>query len=189
MTQQTVVTLNSIFQLKITIKNCKPPIWRRIQVRDDTSLSKLHRILQIIFWWTDTHLHSFTIDRREYGVPSKEDFHPVINERNFILRHVIHQEKQRFLYTYDFGDGWEHEILVEKMLPAEVGVHYPRCIAGKRKRPPEDCGGPWGYMDLMEIRKNPDHPDYAERMGWLGDVYDPEGFDIDLINGSLKRLR
>jgi Plasmid pRiA4b ORF-3-like protein len=135
-----------ICQVKITLKHSSPPIWRRILVAGDTSLSKLHRILQIVMGWMDGHLHQFTIHGRDYGVPDREfDFgQRTLNEKSAKLLDVIHGEKDRFLYEYDFGDGWTHDILVEKTIPREAGKRYPLCLAGKRACPPEDCGGVWG---------------------------------------------
>src|SRR2546421_5878331 len=108
-----------IWQLKITLKDSSPPIWRRILVAGDTSLAKLHRILQTVMGWTDSHLHQFMIDRRYYGVPDREFGNKTEDERRVKLVEVVHGEKDRFLYEYDFGDGWSHQIFVEKIAPKE----------------------------------------------------------------------
>ena len=96
----------SIYQLRITIKGCSPPIWRRIQVPGFITLAQLHRLIQTAFLWSNTHLHGFHIRNRDYGVPSREDVWPVIDERKSVLAELVRQEKKRFLYTYDFGDDW-----------------------------------------------------------------------------------
>jgi hypothetical protein len=93
------------------------------------------------------------------------------------------------VYEYDFGDGWEHGIQLEKIVGPEPGVHYPRCLAGRRACPPEDCGGVWGYAELLEILADPRHPEHAERLEWLGGPIDPEAFDPDEVNNLLKRVR
>lgn len=179
----------SIYQLKITIRGCSPPIWRRVQVPGYATLSQLHRIIQKVFYWSDTHLHGFRIRNMAYGVPSAEDVWPVINEKRAVLAEVIRQEKKRFLYMYDFGDNWEHDILVEKILPLEPGMKYPQCVAGKRERPPEDCGGPWGYNELITILTDPKHPDHDEKKEWVGPYFDPEECDLTFINEQLAKMK
>lgn len=105
------------------------------------------------------------------------------------LNQVVSQEKTKFAYDYDFGDGWRHEILVGKILPEETGVPYPTCLTGKRTCPPEDCGGIWGYAELLEIINDPEHEEYEERIEWLGDGFDPESFDANEVNGALIGMR
>jgi hypothetical protein len=131
----------SIYQLKITLRESKPPIWRRIQVKSNTTLAKLHDIFQIVMGWTDSHLHQFIIRGAEYGVPHSDYDMEMEDEKHFKLGKLIFAEKERFVYQYDFGDSWEHEILVEKILPIEKDLHYPICLKGNRACPPEDCGG------------------------------------------------
>jgi len=105
------------------------------------------------------------------------------------LRDVLKRARSKFHYIYDFGDNWEHEIIVEKITPLDAGRHYPCCLAGERACPPEDCGGVWGYKDLLDITSTPDHPDYEELREWLGEHFDPEAFDLEAVNRSLKRLK
>jgi len=95
----------------------------------------------------------------------------------------------KFLYEYDFGDGWEHELLVEKILPAEPGVGYPRCLKGKRACPPEDVGGVWGYADFLEIMRDPNHPEHEDMLEWVGGEFDPEVFDLEEVNAELEEMR
>src|SRR5215218_1206861 len=142
-----------IYQLKVTLRDSKPPIWRRLQVGADTSLEKLHMILQIAMECTDSHLHQFIIDNEYYSQPEFDlgDFgHKVHNEKRVELRQLRLEPKRTFAYEYDFGDSWEHEVLVEKILEREEGIYYPRCVAGKRACPPEDCGGICGYERLQK---------------------------------------
>lgn len=178
-----------VWQLKITLKDSSPPIWRRILVADDTSLSKLHLILQIAMGWTDSHLHQFTIHGRDYGVPDREFEGRTEDERKVRLLQVIDGEKDRFLYEYDFGDSWTHQILVEKMAPREEGKRYPVCVAGKMACPPEDCGGVWGYQNFLKAISDPKHPEHEDMIEWIGGGFDPKAFDLDGVNQQLGRLR
>src|SRR5262249_20713757 len=159
-----------IYQLKVTLRDIRPPIWRRIQVAGDTKLDKLHRIIQIVMGWTDSHLHQFVVGDAYYGTPDPE-LPEVESERRGRLSAVAPKEKAKFAYEYDFGDNWEHEILVEKILPPEPGVRYPRCLAGRRSGPPEDSGGVWGYADLLEALADPSHPEHDEFREWVGDDF------------------
>ena len=129
-----------IFQLKVTLKHARPAIWRRLQVPGDLRLGKLHAVLQDAFGWTSSHLHQFIVGETVIGMPDLDAFEPVVDERKIRLDEIA-QAKSRFVYEYDFGDSWEHQVVVEKVLPVEAGVRYPRCLAGERACPPEDCGG------------------------------------------------
>jgi len=182
-----------IYQVKITLKDIRPRIWRRIQVNGDVTLYKLHNILQVVMGWGNYHLHEFEIGGRRYGPPDEEsiglDFEDsVVDDKKVKLSEAAPAEKSRLLYTYDFGDDWRHELLVEKIIPAEKGKQYPVCLKGQRACPPEDCGGPWGYSDLLEAREHPDDPEAEELLEWAGG-FDPEDFDIDKINRRLKKIK
>jgi hypothetical protein len=174
-----------IYQLKITLKNIRPPIWRRILVDSDIKLSKLHSIVQTVMGWYDCHLHSWNISGVDYGEPDEEYESYLLNEKTVKLNKVVLREKFKFSYTYDFGDSWEHEILVEKILPATINTYYPTCIAGKRACPPEDCGGTWCYSELLSILSDPENPEYEEKIEWLEGGFDPEEFDLKEINSRL----
>ncbi len=182
-----------IYQIKITLTGIRPAIWRRIQVRDNITLEKLHDIVQIAMGWENCHMHEFDIGGQQYGITeglynSLDVPSTVKNDKKVKLSRVITAEKTKFLYTYDFGDNWEHELLVEKILPEEKGKPYPLCLKGKRACPPEDCGGVWGYADLLEALKNPDDPEHEDLLEWAGE-YDPEEFDPDLVNDELKTIK
>lgn len=177
-----------IYQIKVTLRHSHPPIWRRIEVPADTKLGKLHRILQTSMGWTDSHLHAFRVKGETYGVPDPEYPDDVGNERNVRLDQIV-CEGQTVIYEYDFGDGWEHELQVEKVVSAESGIRYPRCLAGKRACPPEDCGGVPGYEHLLEILGNPKNEEYKEMRDWLGYDLDPEVFDLNEVNRALKGIR
>ena len=182
-------TPKSIYQIKVALNDSKRPIWRRVLVEDTTTLSKLHTILQTVMGWTDSHLHQFIIDEEFYGEPDDEfsDIE-VKNEKRYHLNQFVEHKGFKFIYEYDFGDSWEHTILVEAILPAEKGAFYPRCIEGKRACPPEDVGGVWGYEDFQKIIANPKDPEYDEMMEWIGS-FDPEQFNLDAVNEGLRHPR
>ena len=187
----------AIFQLKVTLRGSKPPIWRRILVPNTITLGKLHQVLQVIMDWEGEHLHQFVLGRELYGVPDKEDvfFGMSVNDENkTILSSLLSKEKDWLTYEYDFGDSWEHKLVLEKKLPFDSAMQLPHCINGKRACPPEDCGGIWGYMDLIGIMSDKSSPEYAERVEWLEenfgiDNFDPEFFDLELINEQLHRIK
>ncbi len=178
----------TIYQLKITLRRSKPPIWRRIQVTDSTTLRDLHEIVQVVMGWTNSHLHQFVVTGRPYSDPRFE-LDDVSDERRVSLSRLALQPRMHFGYEYDFGDSWEHDILVEKTFPPEPGAAYPRCITGKLACPPEDCGGTWGYYQLLETVQDPRHPDYKEMREWLGDGFDPDAFDLASVNARLSVFR
>ncbi len=160
-----------VYQLKVTLEGIRPPIWRRIQVRGDISLFKLHKILQVVMGWYNYHLHQFSIEGERYSVISREadmlgdDFK---DEKKFKLNGVIPGEKFKFTYEYDFGDSWNHTILVEKIFQPQEELKHPVCLKGKRSAPPEDCGGEGGYYHLLEAIKDPNHPEHADMLEWAG---------------------
>jgi hypothetical protein len=178
-----------IYQLKVTLKDSRPPIWRRVQVPGGITLPRLHRVLQIVMGWEDYHLHQFKVGGTCYGQPDPDFEDDMRNERSVKLSRIATHEQDRFIYEYDFGDSWEHQIVVEKILPAEPGVRYPRCITGQRACPPEDCGGVWGYDSFVEAVLDPDHPEHDEMLQWVGRPFDPEAFDVDEVNEALKQIR
>jgi hypothetical protein len=178
----------SIYRLKVSIKGTKPPIWRRIEVPSDVTLEQLHDVLQTVVGWSDSHLHQFDIGGTLFGLPDPDDAdwgRPLRDERRARLSDTVRGRVKKFLYEYDFGDGWEHVIAVEGIHPTEPAIAYPRCIAGRRACPPEDCGGPWGYAELLTAIADPDHPDHRERREWLDDDFDPEAFDMKEVNTLL----
>ncbi len=179
----------TVYQVKITLDAIRPPIWRRLLVKDCT-LADLHDLIQISMGWDDYHLHVFEIGDEQYGDLNQWDADPwgeqeVANERKIKLSQLVAQGVKKFRYTYDMGDTWQHTILIEKTLPAETGTKYPRCIDGKRACPPEDCGGPWGYPDFVEAIQNPKHERHEELLEWVGGGFDPEAFDPEAVNQEL----
>lgn len=189
MTEQIPEADISVYQFKVTLRGIHPPIWRRFQVKSNITLYDLHLVLQAVMGWENDHLYEFDIDGVSFSDPDP-DFGGIAEEAGeAILQQVLTRPKMRFLYTYDFGDSWEHEIVLEKILSPAEGVRYPICIAGARACPPEDCGGVWGYERLLRILRDPQHKEYQEVVEWLGEGFDPEFFDLDEINEDLKCLR
>ena len=181
-----------IHQIKVTLYDSKPPIWRRILVRSDITLGELHDIIQVVMeGWADYHLHQFTVGQTYYGVPDPdyEGFVEMRDESQVKLNQIVTGEKFKFRYEYDFGDSWEHVLLVEKVLPPEEGVEYPVCIKGRRACPPEDVGGIWGYYGFLEAIRDPEHPEHENYLDWIGADFDPEAFDLDEVNAWLQALR
>jgi hypothetical protein len=181
---------NQIYQIKVTLDDTHPPIWRRIQVPSNTTLLKLHDILQIVMGWEDYHLHMFTIEETIYGDPADDEFGDLgtVDEARIKLNQVIYREGQRLSYEYDFGDSWDHTLLVEKILPPQEGVRYPICLKGKRACPPEDVGGVWGYENFLEAIRDPDHDEHEEYLTWVGEEFDPEAFDLEEVNTRLRSM-
>jgi hypothetical protein len=177
---------NAIYQLKVTLKDSHPPIWRRVQVGDNILLPHLHGVLQLAMGWMNSHLHSFQLGKQTFAEPSPDDFFPVIDYRAVCLNQIAPKVKDRFVYLYDFGDSWEHDIVVEAILPPERQVQYPRCLDGQRACPPEDVGGVWGYADFVKAIRNPRHPEHDEMLEWVGGKFDPEKFDLRGVNGMLQ---
>ena len=181
-----------IYQLKITLINIRPPIWRRVLVPGHFTLRQLYVVIQVAMdGWCGGHLHEFEINGMHYGEPigPEEDWGvPIVDEAQVKLADLGCGLKTKFLYTYDFGDNWQHEILVEKVLPMDATVTYPICLKGKRACPPEDCGGPWSYAELLGILADPTHPEYEEQCEWLVEDFDPEFFDIESVNISLASI-
>ncbi|MBI2855057.1 MAG: plasmid pRiA4b ORF-3 family protein [Chloroflexi bacterium] len=178
----------TVFQLKVTLKEIRPPIWRRFLVPADISLHGLHLVLQKVMGWSNYHLYEFEIAGKEYGEPDPDvDFgeSDIVNAKRTKLWKVLPAVGSKFTYTYDFGDDWRHELLVEKVLPSGEDRSYPVCLGGKRNCPPEDCGGPWGYEDLLSVIHDPSHEDHYDKMTWLGGRFDPEAFDLEEVNRAL----
>jgi len=183
-----------MFQLKVTLRDIEPPVWRRILVDASTSLDRLHEYIQAAFGWWNYHLYEFEIDGTRYGIPDPDwDFGPPVkNSRRINLGNVT-DVGNSFTYSYDFGDGWEHTITVENTTPVAPGMTVPACTDGQRACPPEDCGGPWGYRELLAILTDPSHPDHEARVMWAGEWgggrLDPETFDPSEFTGNLDLLR
>jgi hypothetical protein len=191
-TRRPAQTTNLLFQFKITLLDIKPAIWRRIQVPDCT-LDVLHLYIQAAFGWWNYHLHQFQIGGVRYGPPEPEgmDFGlETEDETEAWLSDLLPKSRQivRWIYEYDFGDGWRHEVLFEGYPPAEPKAKYPLCLEGARACPPEDCGGPWGYADYLAAIADPHHEQHEELLEWRG-PFDPEAFDAAKATTEMRKVR
>ena len=175
----------AIYQFKVALIGITPPIWRRVQVTGDYTLAKLHRVLQVVMGWENYHLYMFRIGIKKYGPPDPDgDDDLGFFEANRIrLAAVVPSVSITFTYVYDYGDGWEHELLLEATLTPEPAVTYPCCLAGERRCPPEDVGGIGGYAHYLEAMFDPNHAEHEERMMWRG-PFDPEEFSVEKVNAS-----
>lgn len=164
-----------VVQIKVKLRGVsKPPVWRRLRLRVDTRLDHLHEAIVAGFGWQGYHMHVFSSGADEFGVPDPEL--GFIDERRVSLGQLIGGVGDRLGYTYDFGDDWEHEIMVEEVLAADPKARYPVLVAAKGACPPEDCGGPWGYAELKQILADPTHDQHQEILEWLG-LEDASAFD------------
>lgn len=180
---------DQVYQFKIVLKGTKPPVWRRIQVPETYTFWDLHVAIQDAMGWEDYHLHEFELVNPLTGIKTAIG---LPDEELGYDREILPGWKQKIAdwfsfenrladYRYDFGDNWEHIVELEKILPRENNVNYPRCVDGKRACPPEDCGGAWGYEDFLEAIKNPKHERHEELLKWIGGEFDPEHFDPEEV--------
>ena len=180
----------SIYQLKITLLESKPPIWRRVLVSSDVTFEELHVVIQIAMGWMGGHLHEFRMGRDiSIGDPAlDEGYGPqILDDRTTLLHNMLKREKQKLNYLYDFGDGWEHQVLLERILPYNDKTILPHCVKGKRACPPEDVGGVWGYEEFLDAINDSSHPDHEDMLDWIEGSFDPETFDLDETNRRLHR--
>jgi hypothetical protein len=171
-------TGEAIYRLKVSLRGIRPPIWRRFLVPANITLRRLHDCLQEVMGWTDSHLHQFEAGGVIYGRPDPEFGVATINETTARLAQVLRRPKDRLTYEYDFGDGWEHDVVLECILPPAPTARYPIVEDGKRACPPEDCGGPYGYLRFLEILADPRHPEHGEMLEWAGGEFDPGAFQV-----------
>lgn len=176
-----------VFQLKVSLRGAKPPIWRRLLVPADLSLARLHATILSAFGWHGGHLHVFETAYGDFGQADRELGHRA--DASVTLEQVAPKVKDKFRYTYDFGDDWVHDIVVEKVLAPDPSTPCPRCTGGRRAAPPDDCGGIWAYEELIEVLADPAHPEHEERLEWLGlaeaSQFAPDAFDVEAVNDRL----
>ncbi|WP_114784266.1 plasmid pRiA4b ORF-3 family protein [Botryobacter ruber] len=181
---------NQIYQLQIALKGFKPKIWRRVLVPSNMLLSDLHKVIQTTMGWTNSHLHQFIKDRTFYAEKSEDDDFwdemDNVDYKKIKVSDLLKAEKDKMVYEYDFGDGWEHDVILEKILPMDKNTTLPICLTGKNSCPPEDCGGVWGYAEMLEVLKNPKHEEYESIVEWLGEEFDPTYFDKNEVNEMLQ---
>jgi hypothetical protein len=178
----------SIYELKITLLEIDPPIWRRIQVPNTLLLSCLHDALQAVMGWTDSHLHQFERDGKCWGDTDSDDSGDLklMDESRFSIGNLLKAEGDSMIYLYDFGDNWRHEVVLEKIIPSEAPTK-PVCLAGARRCPPEDVGGPHGYQELLEVIFEPGHEEFEHYRQWAGSVH-AEQFSVAAVNEVLERM-
>ncbi|MGH3886176.1 MAG: plasmid pRiA4b ORF-3 family protein [Pseudonocardiaceae bacterium] len=177
-----------VYQLRVTLEYIDPPIWRRLHVPGRFTLTQLHDVIQVAMGWEDDHLHEFEIDGVRYGPPRSGPPSPFRtterDERKARLAGVVHQIGAVFGYTYNFGDSWQHVIEIEDVADSDADTRRAMCVAGERACPPEDCGGVPGYYHLLEAADNPDD-EFTDRFGRR---FDPERFDLDVVNRRLGHV-
>jgi len=192
MATKRINTAQDIYGIKVTLLGTKPPIWRRLLVPASMTLAKLHDVLQTAMGWHDCHMHEFRAGERHFGRPDPEDISmgmQVENERNIRLSSVLRRPGAKLIYTYDFGDNWEHAIVLEKLLPLMPGTTDPICIDGSLACPPDDCGGIPGFYELVDALADPNHEQHQEMRDWIGGDFDPQAFSVEEVNRKLAPKR
>lgn len=190
MTTKKISSAQDVYQIKVTLLWTKPSIWRRLLVPSSMILEQLHDVLQAAMGWDDQHMHEFRAGKRHIGRADPDerfmDTSPVESERTTRLCDVLRRAGAKMNYTYDFGDGWEHSIVLEKRLPPDQDTVYPVCLDGRLACPPEDCGGIPGFYRLLHAIANPKSKEHDELREWAGDDFDPEAFSVDMVNKRLS---
>ncbi len=182
-----------IYQIKITLLDTEPPIWRRMLVPASIKLSDFHRVIQIAMGWEDAHLHAFqSVGKERYGIPDPDipqsNPNDCIDDTTILLSELLGKVGDKAEYIYDFGDWWKHGLELEKVVGAEPATFYPICIEGQRSCPPEDSGGIFGYQEMLKAIGNKRHKDHKQWVQWIGPGLDPEAFSLDKVNKQLARL-
>jgi len=173
------------YLLKVTLKDMPKTIWRRFVVPSDIPLDELHVVLQDVMGWDHSHLHAFTVGKQQY-LPDEANSGDDLPEEDYTLADVAGRKGTKIRYEYDFGDGWEHEIVVENTDYSNPDWPYPvYCMEGVRACPPEDCGGVGGYMNFCEAMADKNHPENHDLKEWYGDKFDPDHFDLAEVNKTL----
>jgi hypothetical protein len=180
---------NQLWQLKITLNGIQPPIWRRIQVAKCT-LAELHDHIQLAMGWQNAHLYQFTINGSLYSDPTfSDEVYPEIRDARVVKLSKFFNEgdkPSRFLYEYDLGDGWQHEVVFESCQRAEKKKRYPLCVDGARACPPEDVGGVYGFARYLEVIADPKHERHKELLAWSG-PFDPEAFNAKTVTTRMRK--
>ena len=178
----------AVYQLELTLRGIRPPIWRRLLVPGDITLGRLHAVFQVAMGWEESHLHVFRIEGKKYSDPEFDlDEDGIGDEHAVTLAEVTHGGEAGIVYEYDFGDSWEHDVKVEKVYaPGESSARGPVCLAGARACPPEDVGGTPGYEEFLRAIADPEHGDHAHYLEWVGGEFDPETLDLEKINRALR---
>lgn len=181
----------TVHRLKVTLRGVKPPVWRRIEVASDTKLSDLAGMLEGAMGWLGGHLHAFEAEDATYELPNEDSigFRRTVDERMVMLADVLSTVSSKMRWDYDFGDGWQHDVVVEAIEPAGEGTEDPVCIGGRRACPPEDCGGPWGYGNLLAAMRDPTGAEHEELVEWVPPGFDPAKFDVAEATEAMRTPR
>jgi hypothetical protein len=179
-------------QVRIELDDMEPAVWRRLLLPGGADLGAVHRMFQAALGWSDSHLHSFLVGGRSYGLADDEDpdddGEQEVDETSITLLEAL-DGHARFVYEYDFGDGWTHQVAVEAILPQADRLRFAVCLAGEAACPPEDVGGPEGYRYFLIAMADPTHAEHAELMSWIGGPFDPQAFDLGRANIALQKIR
>lgn len=180
-----------LYDIHIRLSDIEPAVWRRFSVPRDITLANLHHVIQCVMGWQDDHLHAFVIGRKRYEPVYTESirFAPAPVDESIVRLNGVAKPKARFRYQYDFGDNWLHELVIERETAAPANEWQAICLAGENACPPEDCGGPGGYADLLEILGDPQHEQHEDIVEWLGEDFDPGRFDLAGINAHLSTIK
>ncbi|HVC36998.1 MAG TPA: plasmid pRiA4b ORF-3 family protein [Gammaproteobacteria bacterium] len=179
-------TPSEVLELRVQLQYIEPPVWRRLRIRSSATLADLHDAIQAAMGWSDSHLHEFFISGRRYGPLHEDAPEELIDEAKIVLASLGLKPATRFTYNYDFGDNWAHDIRVEKIEAMAAELLRSLCLNGARACPPEDCGGPPGYQELLAALANPRHPRHRELRRWVGKDWDAERFDLEAANRALR---
>ena len=177
------------YQFRVSLVGITPPIWRRLVISNQVTLHKLHMAIQIVGGWWNYHLHVFEIAGTEYGYPDPDGELHHLSSARYKLAALPLTSGASFRYVYDFGDHWEHKVVLEEVIPPDQAPPHPVCVAGERAFPHEDCGGVYGYREMVKILRRPRHPEHQQMREWVGPNYDPEAFDLDFVNRQLRTGR
>lgn len=174
--------------MRIQLEDVEPVIWRRILVPGSVRLSKLHDMFQATMGWTNSHLHSFSIADAIYGMHDEDSPDEEVDEKTVTVVQALRGHR-RFVYDYDFGDSWRHEVVIEDEIRSTDGLKFAVCVDGENACPPEDCGGASGYEALLEVLADPSHEEHRHYLSWTGGPFDPTAFDLVSVNAELQRVR
>lgn len=179
----------TVHRLKITLRRVRPPVWRRIEVASDTTLGELSPMLEGVMGWYGGHLHAFDVDGTDFGPPDPDWGTDDLDENKYRLGAVLATVGGKMGWDYDFGDGWEHTVLVEAITPTDPQLEYPRCITGKGSCPPDDCGGPSAYSAIVEALRDPDYPDREDLLSMVPPGFNPGAFNLHDAEAALSAPR
>ena len=180
--------IEPIARLRIELQEIEPTIWRRIDVPLSSTLLALHDSIQFAFRWTDSHLFEFEIGERRYGQPEYDRYadERLYKAASIRLKTVVDRGIEQFLYVYDFGDNWRHDLLIEEIRDGEADIDYPVFVDGERRSPPEDVGGVTGFMEFLEASRNPLHEEHESVVRWYGRRFEPDDIDERQVRMSFE---